>query len=146
MSADLAARAGQERHLPLGESSTTRRHGEHAQKRALRLYRDVGGGAFQGRVEGMINIRRFVKDAILSIASLGVLIAILAGVNQDVRNQLSHRLTGGRVVMDAASSTRQVATGIVRTARFQTFGYSSLVIFGCVAGGLLLFMMRVDGR
>lgn len=91
----------------------------------------------------MVRIRRALTDTLMSFAALAVLLAVLAAVNEDVRNEVSRRLTSGRAVTEVAASTRSVANGIFRTAHSQTIGYASLVFFVCAAGVLVVFMLRV---
>ena len=98
-----------------------------------------GTGIFHVR----ISFRRAVLDALTSLAALGLLFAILTAVNPELRQQVSRRVNSGQAITNTVSSTRNVATGVIRTARFQTIGYASLVLFVGGAGVLVLFMLKV---
>ena len=87
--------------------------------------------------------RRFATDTLMSLAALSLLFAIITAVNQDLRQQVERRLTTGSVITTTVSNTRNFATGVYRSARFQTIGYASLVTFVCAAGVLVLFMLKV---
>jgi lipopolysaccharide biosynthesis protein len=87
--------------------------------------------------------RRFVIDSLMSLAALCMLFAILTAINTDLRQQVQRQLTNGQIVTTAVSNTRGLATGVYRTARFQTIGYASLVLFVGAAGVLVLFMLKV---
>lgn len=90
-----------------------------------------------------ISFRRAVLDALTSLAALSLLFAILTAVNPDLRQQVSQRMTSGRTITTAVSSTRNFASEVIRAARFQTIGYASLVFFVGAAGVLVLFMLKV---
>ena len=90
-----------------------------------------------------ISFRRAVLDALSSLAALSLLTVILTAVNPELRQQVSQRLSSGQAITGVVSSTRSVATGVIRTARFQTIGYASLVLFVGAAGVLVLFMLKV---
>jgi len=108
---------------------------------------DQGGNGICQRGIGDIPVRltfrRAVLDALSSLAALGLLFAILTAVNPELRQQVSRRLSSGQAITNVVSSTRNVATGVIRTARFQTIGYASLVLFVGAAGVLVLFMLKV---
>ena len=89
------------------------------------------------------SINRVIIDALSSIAALSLLFVILTTVNPELRQKVSQRLSSGRALTSAVTTTRSAATGVFRTARFQTIGYSSLVLFVCAAGALVLFMLKV---
>jgi hypothetical protein len=96
-----------------------------------------------GDISVRLTFRRAVLDALSSLAALGLLFAILTAVNPELRQQVSRRLSSGQAITNVVSSTRSAATGVIRTARFQTIGYASLVLFVGAAGVLVLFMFKV---
>jgi hypothetical protein len=96
-----------------------------------------------GDISVRLSFRRAVLDALSSLAALSLLFAILTAVNPELRQQVSRRLSSGQTITNAVSSTRSAATGVIRTARFQTIGYASLVLFVGAAGVLVLFMLKV---
>ena len=96
-----------------------------------------------GGISVRITFRRAVLDALTSLAALSLLFVFLTAVNPELRTQVSRRVNSGHVITNAVSSTRNVATGVIRTARFQTIGYASLVLFVGAAGVLVLFMLKV---
>jgi len=96
-----------------------------------------------GEISMRTSFRRFVIDSLMSLAALCVLFAVLTAINTDLRQKVTRELAGGRVVTTAVSNTRGLATEVYRTARFQTIGYASLVLFVCAAGVLVVFMLRV---
>ena len=91
----------------------------------------------------MVRVRRAFSDALLSIAGLSVLVAVLVSVNQDVRDQVARRLTSTQAVRSLASTAGNLASGMFRTARSQSIGYASLVVFVAAACLLVAFMLRV---
>ncbi len=90
----------------------------------------------------MVRIYRALRDGLMTLTALSVLFAILMAINPDLRREVSRRVSTGRAIA-SVSETRGAARGMVRTARSQTIGYASLVLFVGAALVLVVFMLRV---
>lgn len=90
----------------------------------------------------MVRIYRALLNGTMALTALSVLFAILMAINPDLRREVTRRVSTGRAISSVAE-TRGVARGMVRTARSQTIGYASLVLFVGAAAVLVVFMLRV---
>ncbi len=79
----------------------------------------------------------------MALTALSVLFAILMAINPELRREVTRRVSTGRAITSVTSETRSAANGMVRTARSQTIGYASLVLFVGAALVLVVFMLRV---
>lgn len=86
-----------------------------------------------------------VLNALLAVGGLAILMGGLAVVDERVRDQLAHVLTGQGAtgeVGGAVSNIQQVATVFLVVLRDQSLAYAPLTIFGLAAIVLVLFMTR----
>ena len=90
----------------------------------------------------MVRIYRALMNGLMSLTALSVLCGILLAINPDLRREVARRVSTGRAI-NSVSETRGVARGMVRTARSQTIGYASLLLFVGAALVLVVFMLRV---
>jgi hypothetical protein len=89
--------------------------------------------------------KRAVGEALVSVGSLCVLIALLATFDGRVREQISMRMTAGQPaaqVATAEATARGLLSVILVSARDQSIEHAPLVIFVVAAVVLLLFMLR----
>ena len=84
-------------------------------------------------------------NVLLTTGGLGALLAGLALLDDRVREQLAHIVTGQGAtgeVGTAVSHIEQVVMVFLHTLRDQSLAYAPLTIFGLAALALVLFMTR----
>jgi hypothetical protein len=88
---------------------------------------------------------RAIGEALISVGSLCLLIAILASFDPRVRDQISMRISPGQPAVQMAhaeSTIRSVASVAFIAARDQSIEHAPMVIFVLLAIVLFLFMLR----
>jgi hypothetical protein len=89
-------------------------------------------------------MRRGFREALMSGGTVVVLLLVLIGFDDRVREQVSMRVHAGPSV-ELASAGRQLGdltTVITHAAREQSLGHAPLLIFTLAAAVLVLFMLR----
>lgn len=89
--------------------------------------------------------KRAFGEALISVGSLGALIAMLAAFDPRVRQQIALRISAGQPaaqVADAEATVRNLASVVFIAAREQSIEHAPLVIFVLLATVLFLFMLR----
>ena len=89
--------------------------------------------------------KRAVSEALISVGSLCVLIAMLATFDERVRQEISMRVGPGQPAMqmaNAGATIRSLASIVFVAAREQSIEHAPLVIFVLLATVLFLFMLR----
>jgi hypothetical protein len=89
--------------------------------------------------------KRAIGEVLISVGSLGVLIAMLAAFDPRVREQISMRVSAGQPAAQAANAeatVRNLTSVIFLAARDQSIEHAPMVIFVLLAIVLLLFMLR----
>ncbi len=84
-----------------------------------------------------------LRDTAISVGALTLLVTVLVGLDQRVRDVLA--FSGGRPaagVVDAGWRARDLALVLLETARDQTLDHAPLMIFVLAATVLVLFMLR----
>lgn len=88
-------------------------------------------------------MRRGFSEALLSAATLAVLLLVLVAADDRVRDQFTLRMSRPSVeVADASHRVRDLTTVIVGAVRDQSIEHAPMVIFALAAGVLTLFMLR----
>jgi hypothetical protein len=88
---------------------------------------------------------RAIGDALISVGSLGLLIAMLASFDERVRQHLTMSFEAGRPtaqLANAEATVRNLASIVFVAARDQGIEHAPLVIFVIAAVVLILFMLR----
>ena len=94
----------------------------------------------------MAGIRRPFGDVLLSIAALGMLLAVLVSVDERVRDQVALRLTthGVRTELQSAGAQMRGLAGVMyEAARDQSIEHAPMMILVVSAGALVVFMLRI---
>jgi hypothetical protein len=89
-------------------------------------------------------MHRVLREGLMSAATVVILLMVLIGADDRVRDRLSLRLVTHPSV-ELASVSRQVidiANVISQAAREQSIGHAPLLIFTLAAAVLVLFMLR----
>jgi len=80
---------------------------------------------------------------LLTIGTLTVLVMVLVAVDDNVREQVTMRVSAPSVsIADASHHARDLTSVIAEAARHQSLAHAPLLIFGLVATVLVLFMLR----
>ncbi len=88
-------------------------------------------------------MRRAFGDAMISICSVLLLLALLVSVDPRVREQLSAVWTPGAPIAASISShVRNVTSIVMSAARDHSIDQAPLMIFALAATVLVLFMLR----
>lgn len=100
-----------------------------------------------GRVWGVevVWIRRRFGDVLVSIAALGLLLAVLVSVDDRVREQVTMRFNTTQAksdLKDAGAQAQDLAAVIFSAARHQSIEHAPLMIFVVSATVLVVFMLR----
>jgi hypothetical protein len=93
----------------------------------------------------MVQIRRALKDTLISVAALCALVFMLASFDDRVREQISLRIAPGQVsaqVADAGATVRNLTDVVMEAVREQSIDHAPMVIFVLAATVLVLFMLR----
>lgn len=89
-------------------------------------------------------MRRVLREGLMSAGTVVILLMVLIGTDDRVREQLSLHVFAHPSV-ELASASRQVAdltSVIAQAAREQSLGHAPLLIFTLAAAVLVLFMLR----
>jgi hypothetical protein len=89
-------------------------------------------------------MRRVYREALMSAGTVAILLLVLIGMDDRVREQVSLRIFT-HPSMELSSASRHVAdlTSVVAQAvREQSLGHAPLLIFTLAAAVLVLFMLR----
>jgi hypothetical protein len=87
---------------------------------------------------------RGFREALMSVGTVAVLVLVLVAVDDRVRERLSEQVTAHPSV-EVASMGRQVrdfTSVIAQSARHQSIGHVSMLMFTLAAAVLVLFMLR----
>jgi hypothetical protein len=90
-------------------------------------------------------IRRRFGEVLISIAALGVLLAVLISVDDRVREQVGMRFNTAQAKSDLAgvgAQAHDLAGAIFSAARHQSIEHAPLMIFVFSATVLVVFMLR----
>jgi len=89
-------------------------------------------------------MRRVLREGMMSAATVAILLLVLIGMDDRVREQVSLRVFAHPSV-ELASASRHVAdlTSVVaQAAREQSLSHAPMLIFTLAAAVLVLFMLR----
>jgi hypothetical protein len=89
-------------------------------------------------------MRRALREGLMSAATVVILLMVLIGADDRVREQVSMRVSAHPSV-ELASAGRHLSdltTVITQAARTQSLEHAPLLIFTLAAAVLLLFMLR----
>ncbi|MCU1383295.1 MAG: hypothetical protein JWL71_1992 [Acidobacteria bacterium] len=89
-------------------------------------------------------MRRVFREGLMSAGTVVILLLVLIGADDRVREQLSLRVFNHPSV-ELASASRHVAdltNVLAQAARQQSIGHAPLLIFTLAAAVLVLFMLR----
>jgi hypothetical protein len=90
--------------------------------------------------EGM---RRAFPEALMSAGSVLILLLVLIGFNDGVRDQVSRRVSHPSVELASVGrQARHVTNVIAQSARDHSLGHAPLLIFTLAAAVLVFFMLR----
>lgn len=80
----------------------------------------------------------------MSIGAVVILLLLLTGMDDRVREQVSLRIVAHPTVelASAGRQARDLTTVIAEAARYQSIGHAPLLIFTLAAAVLMLFMLR----
>jgi hypothetical protein len=83
-------------------------------------------------------------DAVLSVGALGVLITVLAAMDQRMREQVMLRIHGdpSAQLSSASATLRSLTAIVVKSVHDQSIEHAPMVIFVLLAVVLLVFMLR----
>jgi len=88
-------------------------------------------------------IRRAFAEALMSLATLGLLLLVLVAVDGRVREQISLRLGDPpSQLAGAGAHVRNLAAVVFEVLRDQTIDHAAMLIFVLAATVLVLFMLR----
>lgn len=89
-------------------------------------------------------MRRPIREALLSVATLALVLLVLVSIDDRVRGEFRSRFAANPShQLAAAGDEAHTLTAVVaRAARDQTMAHAPLVIFGTAATVLVVFMLR----
>lgn len=91
-------------------------------------------------------MRRFHKDALVSVGALLIVLGALMAVDGRVREQVTNALAGAssaQAVAGAGGEVQHLASILFSAARDQSIEHAPMVLFVGAASVLVLFMLRL---
>jgi hypothetical protein len=90
-------------------------------------------------------MRRALNEALMSAATVGLLLLVLVAVDDRVRGELTLRFTSHPTQQLAAAGqqARDLTSVITQAAREQSVEHAPLLIFALAATVLVVFMLRM---